>query len=52
LRDQVSHPYKQQLKSVIRALMIKAVRTSETSVYFNGTTRRNIPEGCHIQFIS
>jgi hypothetical protein len=27
--------------------MMEAVRTSETSVYFNGTTRRYIPEGCH-----
>jgi hypothetical protein len=29
------------------ALMMKAVRTSETSVYFNETTLRYIPEGCH-----
>jgi hypothetical protein len=27
--------------------MMEAVRTSEMSVYFNGTTRRYIPEGCH-----
>jgi hypothetical protein len=27
------------------ALMIKAVRTSETSVYSNETTRRYIPDG-------
>jgi hypothetical protein len=30
------------------ALTIKAVSTSETSVYFNQTTRRYIPEGCHL----
>jgi hypothetical protein len=27
---------------------MEAVRTSETSVYFNGTTRRYIPEGYHL----
>jgi hypothetical protein len=26
--------------------MIEAVRISETSAYFNETTRRYIPEGC------
>jgi hypothetical protein len=26
----------------------KAVRTSETSVYFNETTRGNIPDGFHL----
>jgi hypothetical protein len=37
--------------SVVRAsaLMMEAVRTSETSVYFYETTRRNIPEGCDLQ---
>jgi hypothetical protein len=30
------------------ALMMETVRTSETSVYFNNTTRRHIPEGCHL----
>jgi hypothetical protein len=30
-------------------MMMEAVRTSETSVYFNETTRRYIPEGCHLQ---
>jgi hypothetical protein len=31
------------------AVMMEAVRTSETSVYFiNKTTRRYIPEGCHL----
>jgi hypothetical protein len=29
-------------------LMIKTVRGSETSVYFNETTRRYIPEGHHL----
>jgi hypothetical protein len=27
------------------------VRSSETSVYFNETTRRYIPEGCNVIFI-
>jgi hypothetical protein len=31
----------------IIALMMEAVRTSETSLYFNETIRRYIPEGCH-----
>jgi hypothetical protein len=30
------------------ALMMQAVRTSETAVYFNKTTRRYIAEGCYI----
>jgi hypothetical protein len=30
-------------------LMMEAVRASEMSVYFNETTRRYIPEGCHLQ---
>jgi hypothetical protein len=30
------------------ALMMEAVSTSETSVNFYETTRRNIPEGCHL----
>jgi hypothetical protein len=34
------------------ALMMEAVRTSETSVNFYETTRRNIPEGCHRFFLS
>jgi hypothetical protein len=34
----------------IIALMMEAVHTSETSVYFNETTRRYIPEGCHLQY--
>jgi hypothetical protein len=29
------------------ALMMEAVRTSESSVCFNETTRRYMPEGCH-----
>jgi hypothetical protein len=32
--------------SVIKAM--KAVRTSETMVYFKETTWRHIPEGCHL----
>jgi hypothetical protein len=31
-------------ENVFIALMMEAVRTSETSVNFNVTTRRNIPE--------
>jgi hypothetical protein len=31
------------------ALMTEAVRTSETSAYFYETTRRSIPEGCHLR---
>jgi hypothetical protein len=30
------------------ALMMEAVRPSETSVNFYETTRRNISEGCHL----
>jgi hypothetical protein len=29
-------------------LIMEAVRNSETSVYFNETTLRYIPEGCHV----
>jgi hypothetical protein len=29
-------------------MVMEAIRTSETSVYFNETTRRYIPEGCHL----
>jgi hypothetical protein len=35
--------------AVISALMVEVVRTSETSVYFNETTRRYIAEGCHLR---
>jgi hypothetical protein len=31
------------------ALMMEAVRTFETSVNFYETSRRSIPEGCHLQ---
>jgi hypothetical protein len=37
--------------SIIRAfvaLMMEAGSTSETSVYFNDTTRRYIPDICHL----
>jgi hypothetical protein len=33
---------------IITALMMEAVRTSETSVYSNKTTRRYIPEGSNL----
>jgi hypothetical protein len=29
--------------------MMEVVRTSETSVYFNETTRHSIPQGSHLQ---
>jgi hypothetical protein len=32
--------------------MIEAVRISEMSVYFNETTLRYIPEGCHLHTLS
>jgi hypothetical protein len=34
--------------SIIIALLMKAVRTSETSVYYNETTRRYIPEDSNL----
>jgi hypothetical protein len=34
--------------SIIIALMMQSARTSETSVYFNETTRRYMPEGSHL----
>jgi hypothetical protein len=34
----------------IIALMMDAVRTPETSVYFNETTSLYMPEGCHLHF--
>jgi hypothetical protein len=34
--------------AAIITLMMAAVRTSETSVYFHETTRRCIAEGCHL----
>jgi hypothetical protein len=30
------------------ALLMKAVRTADTSVYFDETTRRYIPDSCHL----
>jgi hypothetical protein len=33
------------------ALMMEAVSTSETSVYFYGIIRRYIPEDCHLQIV-
>jgi hypothetical protein len=47
--------YTYQIKAVqvqklkLLALMMEAVRTSETSVNFYETTRRNIPEDGHLQ---
>jgi hypothetical protein len=35
---------------IIIALMMEAVSTSETSVNFYETSRRNIPEDSHIHF--
>jgi hypothetical protein len=31
------------------ALIMEAVRTSETQIYFNDTTRRCIPQGYYLQ---
>jgi hypothetical protein len=39
----------QQLKRNIIALMMEAASTSETSVNFYQTARRNIPEDSHLQ---
>jgi hypothetical protein len=36
------------LTASILALTMEAVSTSDTSVSFEGTTRRTIPEGCHL----
>jgi hypothetical protein len=33
----------------LMALMMEALSTSETSVYINQTTLRNIPEDSHLQ---
>jgi hypothetical protein len=30
---------------------MEAVRTSETSVYSNESTRHYIPEGCHFRYV-
>jgi hypothetical protein len=35
--------------STIRAIKVEAVSTSETSVNFYETTRRNILEDCHVK---
>jgi hypothetical protein len=31
----------------VMTLIMEAVRTSKTSVYFYESTRRHIPQGCH-----
>jgi hypothetical protein len=36
------------MQMMIITLMMEAVRTCETSVYSNKTTRRYIPEGSHL----
>jgi hypothetical protein len=38
----------QKNKCFAIALMMEVVRTSETSVYYNDTTRRNMPEGSNL----
>jgi hypothetical protein len=35
-------------RGLLITLLMEAVSTSETSVYFYTTTQRNIPEGCHL----
>jgi hypothetical protein len=37
------------MKMTLIALMMEAVRASETLVYSNKTTQRSIPEGCQLQ---
>jgi hypothetical protein len=39
----------QVLTAVLISLMMEAVRTTETSLYFNETTRHCNPEGYHLQ---
>jgi hypothetical protein len=34
---------------IIKAVIMEAVHTSETSVNFYEVTRRSIPEGCHLE---
>jgi hypothetical protein len=36
------------VRTILIALMMEEVSTSETSVNFYETTRRNIPEGCRL----
>jgi len=36
-------------RRVVIALIMEAIRTSETSVYSNETTRRYIPDGCNLR---
>jgi hypothetical protein len=38
--------------SIFRAMMMEAVRKSETSVYYNETIRRNIPEDYHLYTVT
>jgi hypothetical protein len=33
----------------LHALILEAVRSPETPVYFNETTQRCVPEGCHLR---
>jgi len=37
-----------ELRTASIITLMGTVRTSETSVYFNETTRLYIPEGCHL----
>jgi hypothetical protein len=50
LQQDYTAPHPRRLSSSFIILMMETVRTSETSVYFNETTRRytRIPEGCHL----
>jgi len=36
------------IAAYITVMMMQAVRISETSVYFDESTPRNIPVGCHL----
>jgi hypothetical protein len=44
--------YRGVFVSIVRAviaLVMDAVRTSETTLYFYETARRHLPESCHLQ---
>jgi hypothetical protein len=45
---EVDRCFKVLTASIIIAMMMKAVSTSEMLVNFYETTRHNIPEGCHL----
>jgi hypothetical protein len=52
MSDSRGGKYEDDSRGLIIALMMEAVSTSETSVYFYETTKRNIPEDCHLPRIN